>query len=54
MLDFFNSKYTSLGCSAINGAFAIAMLFDQNWLLAGICMVASGYCFGNYFKANNQ
>ena len=54
MSKVLSSKYTSLGCSVINGLFAIAMLSEQNWLLAGICMVASGYCFGNYFKANNQ
>ena len=54
MKNFLDSKYTSLGCSAINGGFAIAMLLDQNWILAGICVVASGYCFGNYFKANKN
>jgi len=54
MKNFLDSKYTSLGCSAINGAFAFALMFDQHWILAGICVVASGYCFGNYIKAKNE
>ena len=54
MKEFLSSKYTSLGCSAINGVFAIVLLSDQNWILAGICVLASGYCFGNYIKANKN
>ena len=54
MREFLSSKYTSLGCSVINGVFAMALLSDQNWILAGICVLASGYCFGNYFKKNKD
>ena len=54
MLDFFNSRYTSLGCSVINGVFAAVLLADQSWILAGVCVLASGYCFGNYVKAKDE
>ena len=54
MLDFLNSRYVSLGCSVINGVFAIALLFDQSWVLAGVCVLASGYCFGNYVKDKDE
>tara|TARA_R100000808_G_C2080679_1_gene104648 strand:- start:97 stop:264 length:168 start_codon:yes stop_codon:yes gene_type:complete len=54
MLDFFNSRYVSLGCSVINGVFAVTLLVDQSWILAGICVLASGYCFGNYIKAKKD
>ena len=54
MSNFLNSHYTSLGCSVINGMFAVAMLADQNWILAGICVLASGYCFGTYIKAKDE
>jgi len=54
MSNFLNSHYTSLGCSVINGMFAIAMLADQRWVLAGICVLASGYSFGNYVKGKNE
>ena len=54
MKEFLNSRYTSLGCSAINGVFAIALLLDQSWILAGVCVVASGYCFGNYITGKNE
>ena len=54
MKEFFNSRYTSLGCSIINGVFAVTLLVDQSWILAGICVLASGYCFGNYVKAKDE
>ena len=54
MREFLSSKYTSLGCSVINGVFAITLLSDQNWIFAGICVLVSGYCFGNYVKANKN
>ena len=54
MREFLSSKYTSLGCSAINGVFAIVLLADQSWILAGVCVLASGYCFGNYVKAKDE
>jgi hypothetical protein len=54
MKQFLSSKYTSLGCSVINGVFAIGLLSDHNWILAGICVLASGYCFGNYVKAKDE
>jgi hypothetical protein len=54
MREFFNSRYTSLGCSIINGVFAVTLLVEQSWILAGVCVLASGYCFGNYVKANDE
>ena len=54
MIKFLSSKYTSLGCSAINGVFAVVLLLDQSWILAGVCVLASGYCFGNYIKAKDE
>ena len=54
MREFLNSKYTSLGCSAINGVFAVVLLTNQSWILAGVCVLASGYCFGNYVKAKDE
>ena len=54
MKELLNSRYTSLGCSVINGIFAITLLVNQSWVLAGICVLASGYCFGNYIKAKNE
>ena len=54
MKGFLSSRYVSLGCSVINGVFAIALLFDQSWVLAGVCVLASGYCFGNYVKDKDE
>ena len=54
MREFLSSKYTSLGCSAIYGVFAIVLLADQSLILAGVCVLASGYCFGNYIKAKDE
>jgi len=54
MKDFLSSRYTSLGCSIINGVFAIGLLVNQDWILAGICVLASGYCFGNYVKRKDE
>ncbi len=54
MRELLSSKYTSLGCSVINGVFAVTLLVDQSWILAAICVLASGYCFGNYIKAKDE
>ena len=54
MKELLNSHYTSLGCSIVNGVFAITLLANQSWVLAGICVLASGYCFGNYVKGKNE
>ena len=54
MREFLSSKYTSLGCSAINGVFAIVLFPYQSWILSGVCVLASGYWFGNYVKAKNE
>ena len=54
MKNFLSSRYTSLGCSVVNGIFAVTLLVDQSWILAGICVLASGYCFGNYIKAKDE
>jgi hypothetical protein len=54
MREFLSSRYVSLGCSVINGVFAVTLLVDQSWILAGICVLASGYCFGNYVKAKDE
>ena len=54
MKNFLSSRYTSLGCSVVNGIFAVTLLVDQSWILAGVCVLASGYCFGNYIKAKDE
>ena len=54
MKEYLSAKYTSLVCSVINGVFAVTLLVDQSWILAAICVLASGYCFGNYIKAKNE
>ena len=54
MKEFLNSRYTSLGCSVINGVIAMGLMLDQSWILAGVCVLASGYCFGNYVKAKDE
>jgi|TARA_R100001163_G_scaffold65260_1_gene61842 ABC-type bacteriocin/lantibiotic exporter with double-glycine peptidase domain len=54
MREFLSSRHVSLGCSIVNGVIAVTLLIDQSWILAGICVLASGYCFGNYVKAKDE
>jgi hypothetical protein len=54
MREFLSSHHVSLACSILNAGFAGVMLVNGSWIIGGVCILASGYCYGNYLKGKNE